>query len=192
MASVHLSISKHSQLSCLSTRGEVIPFFLFPSASPSSLALLISAFPLLLQPFLPFHLSATLLSFYTLPSLYLYFLPAFPHLFFPNPTPPFSSHPPPSHLPCSQWNSPFSNKQSCLQHHMLANQARPEFSSPQIHLTTLWYCAALEGRGFSHEEDEREERRHGGVWDGWIYTGHRTEGAELKGLRQYYIKKSKQ
>ncbi len=30
MASVHLSISKHSQLSCLSTGGEVISFFLSP------------------------------------------------------------------------------------------------------------------------------------------------------------------
>lgn len=147
MASVHLSISKHSQLSCLSTGGEVIPFFLFSSASPSSLPLLISASPLLLQPFLPFHLSATLLSFYTLPSLYLYFFCQHSPIFFP----PIPLHPSPRSplLPISHalnGTAHSATKQSCLQHHTLANQARPEFSSSQIHSTTLWYCAALEGR----------------------------------------------
>lgn len=139
MASVHLSISKHSQLSSLSTGGEVIPFFLFSSASPSFPPLLISAFPLLLQPFLPFHLSATLLSFYTLPSLYLYFFASIPPSFFFFPIP---LHPSPRSplLPISHalnGTAHSATKQSCLQHHMLANQARPEFSSPQIHSTTL-------------------------------------------------------
>lgn len=120
MASVHLSISKHSQLSSLSTGGEVIPFF------PSLLLCiaLLSASPhhtpprthhlflLLLRPFLPFHLTATLLYLLYTPLLFVsVFFPAFPHLFFhlPIPTPPYFSSPSP-HLPGSQWNGPFSNK----------------------------------------------------------------------------------
>lgn len=65
-ASVHLSISKHSQLSSLSTGGEVIPFFFSPLhhrplSSPHF------CFPPLLQPFLLSHLSTLHLSFYILP-----------------------------------------------------------------------------------------------------------------------------
>lgn len=79
MASVHLSISKHSQLSSLSTRGEVIPFFLFSSASLSSLPLLISAFPLLLQPFLPFICHPPLHLYTSLPlSLFFASIPPSP------------------------------------------------------------------------------------------------------------------
>lgn len=119
------------------------------------------------------------------PPFIFFFCQHSPIFFFPIPLHPSPRSPllPISHALNGTAHS--ATKQSCLQHHTLANQARPEFSSPQIHSTTLWYCAALEARGFSHEEDEREERRHGGVWDGWMYTGHSTEVAELKGLLQY-------
>lgn len=58
MASVHLSISKHSQLSSLFTGGEVNPFFFSP---PAPLPLSFSLPQLLLQA----HLSSCHLSFYT-------------------------------------------------------------------------------------------------------------------------------
>lgn len=98
MASVHLSISKHSQLSSLSTGGEVISFFFSPLHRRS---FLISASVIYLLP--TSHFISLLLSF---------FLPAF--FCFSFSTPPFSSPSPPSSAPCrllcSQWNSPFSNK----------------------------------------------------------------------------------
>lgn len=116
MASVHLSISKHSQLSSLSTGREVIPFF-FSSLQHRPLSSPHFCFTLLLQPFLPSHLSTPHLFFHILPPLSFYlFVPFFQHSpAFPFSTPPFSSPSPPSssaprRLLCSQWNSPFSNK----------------------------------------------------------------------------------
>ena len=109
-ASVHLSISKHSQLSSLSTGGEVI--FFFSPLSPLHHHLLFSSF--LLSPFCSslfsrLILSPPHLSFYILPPLSFYlFFPAFSCFSFS--TPPFSSPSPPRRLLCSQWNSPFSNK----------------------------------------------------------------------------------
>lgn len=77
MASVHLSISKHSQLSSLSTGGEVTPFFFSPLhhrplSSPHF------CFPLLLQPLLLSHLSTPYRSSlsYTSTSAFIFF-PAF-------------------------------------------------------------------------------------------------------------------
>lgn len=74
MASVHLSVSKHSPLSPLSTGGEVVPFFFSPSAFPSSPPSLISA-----QPSLQTHLSGSHPLYFTCSfpsffiSLFLYF-----------------------------------------------------------------------------------------------------------------------
>lgn len=97
MASVHLSISKHSQLSSLFTGGEVNPFFFSP---PAPLPLSLSLPQLLLQT----HLSSCHLSFYTS----LFFFPGVSGVFFP-----FHSTlrlTIPSFLFYSQWNSAFSNK----------------------------------------------------------------------------------
>lgn len=115
MAFVHLSISKHSQLSSLSTGREVTPFFFSPLhhrplSSPHF------CFPLLLQPLLLSHLSTPHRSclFHILPPQLLSFFPQHSPAF-PFSTPPFSSPCPPSssaprRLLRSQWNSPFSNK----------------------------------------------------------------------------------
>lgn len=105
MASVHLSISKHSQLSPLSTGGEVIPFFFSPPASPSSFPL--SFLPsrlsrlIYLVPTSPFILHSLIFQYFFPPqkSLVCYFhfrstlLLTIPSLLF-----------------YSQWNSPFSSK----------------------------------------------------------------------------------
>lgn len=69
MASVHLSISKHSQLSSLSTGGEVISFFFSPLQHRP---LPRFCFSLLLQPSLLSHLSTPNLSFHILPPLAFY------------------------------------------------------------------------------------------------------------------------
>lgn len=82
MASVHLSISKHSQLSSLSTGREVIPFF-FSSLQHRPLSSPHFCFTLLLQPFLQSHLSTPHLSFHILPPLAFIF-------FFFSPFPTFS------------------------------------------------------------------------------------------------------
>lgn len=68
MASVHLSISKHSQLSSLFTGGEVNPFFFSP---PAPLPLSLALPQLLLQT----HLSSCHLSFYTSLSHFAVFFP---------------------------------------------------------------------------------------------------------------------
>lgn len=115
MASVHLSISKHSQLSSLSTGGEVISFclcttitnlssFLLPPSAPAfSPVSFIYSPPL---PFIPFPFS-----------FYLFFFFQHSPAFFSFSTPPFLSSSPsppssaaPRRLLRSQWNSPFSNK----------------------------------------------------------------------------------
>lgn len=107
MASVHLSISKHSVIFPLHRRRGHF-FILFSSASHSFPHFCFSP---LLQPSLLTHLSTPHLSFTSFPhSLYLF--SAFSCFSFS--TPPFSSPSPPSSAPCrllrSQWNSPFSNK----------------------------------------------------------------------------------
>lgn len=138
MASVHLSISKHSQLSSLSTGGEVIPFFF----SPWHHCRCLSSF--LLPPSAPafspvsFIYSLSIL-LYTPLFIFLFF-PAFSH-FFSIPLHPSPRHPllPPPLLVVSyalSGTAHSATKQSCLQQHTLANQARPEFSRPQIHSTT--------------------------------------------------------
>lgn len=116
MASVHLSISKHSQLSSLSTGGEVSPFFSFLAC----ITVLLSSPHFCSSLFLPSHLSTTP------PLPFIHSSPLGFHLsafffrssilpLFPFSTPPFSSPSLPSssaprRLLCSQWNSPFSNK----------------------------------------------------------------------------------
>lgn len=113
MASVHLSISKHSQLSCLSTGGEVISsfflcinmlstFVLFPLLSSffSSLIYLLQD-SLLLRVFLfSFHLifsqDSTVFFLLVFHSTFLFTFPS-----------PSSA---PFRLLCSPWNSSFSNK----------------------------------------------------------------------------------
>lgn len=153
MASVHLSISKHLQLSSLSTGGEVIAFFpaLFSSASPCSQPLLITLHP---NPPVPFRSIPFYRSIYPPPSSTFYKLPSPRSQFFSSiPTPFFilqSLLHPTSSLLCLPSPSPLTpisqtlngtahsaTKQSCLQHRTLANQPGPEFSSPQIHSTTL-------------------------------------------------------
>lgn len=101
MASVHLSISKHSQLSSLFTGGEVNPFFFSP---PAPLSLSFSLPQLVLQT----HLSSCHLSFYTSLSHFTVFFQGVSGVLFP-----FHSTlrlTIPSFLFYSQWNSAFSNK----------------------------------------------------------------------------------
>lgn len=105
MASVHLSISKHSQLSPLSTGGEVIPFFFSP-ASPSSFPLSLISAPafsrlIYLVPTSPFIVHSLIFQFF-------FFFQESLVCFFP-----FHSTfllAIPSFLFHSRWNSPFSNK----------------------------------------------------------------------------------
>lgn len=104
MASVHLSISKHWQLSSLSTGGEVNPSPPPPFSPLRRPALSLSSSPPPLPPPslspVPFirHPPST---FYTLPSplsLFFFFPRAFPHLFFSfpqSPLHPSSPRPPP-------------------------------------------------------------------------------------------------
>lgn len=108
MASVHLSISEHSQLSSLSTGGEVISFLFFSSA-PSSTSLLISV-PAFSPPFFIYLLRPPLLLY---PSTFALFSSTL-QLFLFHSTLLLSTA---SFLPSSssapvrsQWNSPFSNK----------------------------------------------------------------------------------
>lgn len=121
-------------------------------------------FPLLLQPFLPSHLSTPLLSFYTPPPLFIFYFFQQSPIFFSIPLHPSPRHPllPPPLLVVSyalSGTAHSATKQSCLQQHTLANQARPEFSSPQILSTTPWYPVALDGRGFSRGGEAAERRR---------------------------------
>lgn len=100
MASVHLSISKHWQLSSLSTGGEVIPFFsLFSSASPCSQPLLVTPPP---QPH-PSHPASTSVPFcrsiYPPPSSTFYTLPSPLSLFLFSSIPASSPSAPSLHLP---------------------------------------------------------------------------------------------
>lgn len=127
MASVHLSISKHSQLSSLSTGGEVISFFFSPLHH--------CPFPFssLFQLFLQSYLSTLHLSLSTrFPPLAFYIFFAASSCFS---FPPYSS-PHRRHLPllpvvsCDLSRTAHSaTKRSCLQHYTLANQAKPECSS---------------------------------------------------------------
>lgn len=100
--------------------------------------------PLLpLRLFLPFHLSATLLYLLYTPLPFISVFFSIPASFFSSSNPnstllPLALRLPP--LPISQalnGTAHSATKQSCLEHHTLANQAGPEFSSPQIHSTTL-------------------------------------------------------
>lgn len=139
MASVHLSISKHSQLSSLSTGGEVIPF-LFSPWHHCTLCLSSFLLPPSAPAFSPVSFIYSPLSFYIPPLLSFIFFQHSPS-FFPTPLHPSPRHPllPPPLLVVSYALSGTvhsATKQSCLQQHTLANQARPEFSSPQIHSTT--------------------------------------------------------
>lgn len=120
MASVHLSISKHSQLSSFSTGGEVIPFFLFSSASPSSL----------LSPFLPSPSAPAFspVSFIHSPPPLLYTSPSLAFIFyfssqhspaFPFSTPPFSLAIP-SFLLCSSSSPALSAEQPIQQQNKAA------------------------------------------------------------------------
>lgn len=70
MASVHLSISKYSVIFLLKRRGGL---FFLPMHHRT---LHISAFPFLLQPFLPSHSSTPHLSFYIIPPAFLLFRPS--------------------------------------------------------------------------------------------------------------------
>lgn len=113
MASVHLSVSEHSQLSSLST-GQVIPCFLSPlHHSPLC--------PLLLQPFLQSHLSASSCLFIIPSYFFSISLPFFPS------TPSISI---PSSLSALHGIVHSATKQSCLQHHTLAIQARRRIQQP--------------------------------------------------------------
>lgn len=107
MASVHLSISKHSVIFPLT--GEVVISLFFSPLHHNPF--LISAFPLC------FSLLSWLI--YLLPTSLFTSFPHSLYLFsafscFSFSTPPFSSPSPPSSAPCrllrSQWSSPFSNK----------------------------------------------------------------------------------
>ena len=111
MASVHLSISKHSVISPLFRRRS----FLSASAPPSSLHF---CFPLLLKPFLPLHLSTPTSPFISY-SFYLFsplqYPSSFPFSLHLSPLHPLLPPPAPRRLLCSQWNSPFSNKTKAAQ-----------------------------------------------------------------------------
>lgn len=156
MASVHLSISKHSQLSPLSTGGEVIPFLLFSSSVPflfPSLSFLPSLLSRLiyLVPTSPFILHSLIFQFFSSRSLWwiiFTFSPLFPSL-----------SPPSSFTLNGTAHS--ATKQSCLEHHTLPNQAGPEFSSLQTHSATSGYGEVLEwsgGGGASPERKPEEDK----------------------------------
>ena len=125
IASVHLSISKHSQLSFLSTGGGHF-FALFSCASSSSpefcfLLLAPAAFYRLiyLLPTNPFISFLLLHFFHCVLLLFLFHSTLLPSI------PSFLA------VSCALSGTVHSaTKQSCLQHHTLANQARPECSSP--------------------------------------------------------------
>lgn len=147
MASVHLSISKHSQLSSLSTGGEVISFFFSPHPRHP---LLISP-PICFSSSLHSHLSTCnlLLHLSTLSFLKYFFQHSLALVLHP------SLHP---HLPpllvasCALSGTVHSaTKQSCLQHHTLANQAKPGCSSPQFHSAAPWYWPARRTWGISSQ-----------------------------------------
>lgn len=133
-ASVHLSISKHSQLSSLSTGGEVISFFPFLPSITVLLSSLHFCFPPSAPAFSPVSYLLPTSPFISFPNSLLSFFPSFLLLFL------FPLHPSLLHplLVVSyalSGTAHSATKQSCLQHHTLANQARPECSSPQIHST---------------------------------------------------------
>lgn len=160
MASVHLSISKHSVIFPLHRRGGHF-FFLFFSASPS---------PSLHFCFPPFHLSTRHLSFYILPPLAFirFFFSAF-SCFRLHPSP-LRSLLPPLLVVCGALSGTAhsATKQSCLQHHTLANQARPECSSSQIYSTAPWYRAAEGPNRMSHKEESHLRHiQHLRIWRGW-------------------------
>lgn len=158
MASVHLSISKHSQLSSLSTRGEVIPF-VFSPPSP----LLISASPSA-PAFSPvsFIYSPPLLSYTSPLAFYLFFQhsPAFPFS-----TTPFSCHP----LLCSSSSPVLSVEQPIQQQnkaayritHWLIKQDQNSAalrSTQQLHDTGLhWRVEASQLRRRRSREKENVE-----------------------------------
>ncbi len=97
--------------------------------------LLISALPLCSSLFscLIYLLSTSAFIYFPLSFLSSLFFPAFSSFSLFHYTPPSSSAP--CRLPSLGGTAHSATKQSCLQHHTLANQARPEFSSPQIHST---------------------------------------------------------
>lgn len=169
MASVHLSISKHSQLSSLSTGGEVSPFFSFLAC----ITVLLSSPHFCSSLFLPSHLSTTppLPFIHSSPlgfhlSAFFFSAPAFSRFFL------FPLHPSPHHpfLPrlllavsCALSGTAHSaTKQSCLQHHTLANQARPEFSSPSDPLNGTMIPAPHWRGEVSHTRRRRKRRIRSG------------------------------
>lgn len=94
-------------------------------------------FPLLLQPFLLSHLSTPHLSFYILPLWLLSFFFASILLLLLFHSTLLLSIPSFLVVSCALCGTAHSaTKQSCLQHHTLANQARLEFSCPQQHHDT--------------------------------------------------------
>lgn len=170
MASVHLSISKHSVIFPLHRRRGQF-FFLFSRLHHRSP--LLSSF--LLQPlspvsfiyhptspfyiFCPPWLSSFCLSFFSSPAFSRFFL--------------FPLHPSPRHpflpplllaISCALSGTAHSaTKQSCLQHHTLANQARPEFSSPSDPLNGTMIPVPHWRGEVSHTRRWRKRR----IWSGW-------------------------
>lgn len=164
MASVHLSISKHSQLSSLSTGGEVIPFFfspwhhctlclssflLPPSApafSPVSFIYSPSLF-LYTPPFLSFIFSSSLPFFFLSHSTLLLAIPSFLHRSLLSPMLSVEQ-------PIQQQNkAAYSNTRWLIKQDQNSAALR---SSRQHHDTRLHWM----GEG-SHEEER--QRREGGV-----------------------------
>lgn len=143
MASVHLSISKHSQLSPLSTGEEVIPFFPFsPRLSP-------------LSHFCPAFPPDSFISF---PPLPLYFTHSFSSfLFFPGVSGVLFSLSLHSSLSTLNGTAHSATKQSCLQHHTLANQAGPEFSSCQTRSAKSGYGGSAGVEGLEERKPEEDK-----------------------------------
>lgn len=146
MASVHLSISKHSQLSSLFTGGEVNPFFFSP---PAPLPLSFSLPQLLLQT----HLSSCHLSFYTSLSHFAVFFQKSLVCFSPLPLYPSPHYPLLPLLLSMEQRIQQQNKAAWSIAHRLIKQGQ---NSAAFRATlTSGYQAELEWRGGEKSPEER-------------------------------------
>lgn len=121
--------------------------------------LLLCPLPLSLFPSLQTHLSSSHLSLYTsLAHFPVFFSSSLWCVIFTF-TPLFSSLSPPSSFTLNG-TAHSAAKQSCLEHHTLANQAGAEFSSLQTHSATSGYGEELEWRsgGASPEKKPEEDK----------------------------------